>query len=73
MAQSADDLFYLVETFLFCSELIICDAGQLCMGNGAAQCFCIDVFADGGFYQVGACQEDRTIAFHHQCFITHDR
>ena len=42
------------------------------MGNGAAQCFCIRSFSNGGFYQIRPCKKNRTISFHHHGFIAHD-
>ena len=63
----------MVKAFLFGFEFIISNTGYFCVGDGAAQRFSIRVFTYGSFYQVGAGEEDGTIVFHHQCFITHNR
>ncbi len=42
------------------------------MGNGAAQGFGVDLFPDGGFYEVRAGQEDGAVAFHHDGLVAHN-
>src|SRR6185437_5242352 len=67
------DVPYLVETLFFRLELIIGDPGYFGVRDGAAQCFGVDVLANSRLYEVRAGQEDRTVTFHHQRFVAHDR